>query len=110
METPQEPIAHVKGNAREGWVPQPLGEHLEATARIAGEFAAAFGNRDWGELLGFWHDLGKFVPDWQMHIRKGSGYDADAHIETYGGRVNHSSAGAVLAFERLKGHPVARAL
>ena len=110
MDKPQEPIAHVKGNAREGWVPQPLGEHLEATARIAGEFAAAFGNRDWGELLGFWHDLGKFVPDWQMHIRKGSGYDADAHIETYGGRVNHSSAGAVLAFERLKGHPVARAL
>ena len=103
-------MAHVRRDAEKEWATQSLDAHLSGTSRMAGDFAADFGNRDWGELLGFWHDLGKFVPDWQKHIRKGSGYDVDAHIETTGGRVNHSSAGAVLAFERLKGHPVARAI
>jgi len=43
-------IAHVKQNPDGSWRTQPLGEHLKATAKLAGEFAAAFGNRDWGEV------------------------------------------------------------
>jgi hypothetical protein len=30
---------------------QSLSDHLNGTARLAGEFAAAFGNKDWSELL-----------------------------------------------------------
>lgn len=104
-------IAHVKRDEFGQWETQSLKDHLEGVAKLAGDFAEEFGNRDWGELIGFWHDLGKFVPDWQRHIRKAAGYDPEAHLETRGNRVNHSAAGAILAFKRLERCPsIARAL
>ncbi|WP_216593057.1 CRISPR-associated endonuclease Cas3'' [Thermanaerovibrio velox] len=64
-----------------------------------------------GNVLGFWHDLGKFLPAWQGYIRKETGYDVEAHLETLGGKVQHSRAGAVLAFKKLRKCPaVARVL
>lgn len=98
-------IAHVKKDELGQWETQTLKEHLEGVARRAGDFAKEFGNRDWGELIGYWHDLGKFVPDWQKHIRKATGYDPEAHLETLGSRVNHSAAGAILAFKKLEKFP-----
>lgn len=56
----------------------------------------AFGAASWGRLVGLWHDLGKFSPDFQEYIRQAS----EAHLESKQGRVNHSSAGALLAIER----------
>ncbi|HPQ37598.1 MAG TPA: CRISPR-associated endonuclease Cas3'' [Synergistaceae bacterium] len=109
-------IAHVRKREDGSWDdPQLLKDHLEGTATLAAEFAAAFGNEDWGKLLGLWHDLGKYVPWWQKNrIRKSSGYDTEAHIETENDSVNHSEAGAVWAFklaEEGKMHPfLARAL
>lgn len=104
-------IAHVKKDKLGHWETQTLKDHLEGVAKLAGDFAEGFGNRDWGELIGFWHDLGKFGPEWQKHIRKSSGFDPEAHMETEGGRVNHSAAGAVLAFKKLeKVLPLARVL
>jgi len=35
------------------WRQQPLVDHLEGAAQRAGEFAAAFGNKDWSELSGW---------------------------------------------------------
>jgi len=70
-------LAHVKYSDNGEWKIHPLQEHLHATATRAGEFAAAFGNRDWAELLGYWHDLGKFHPEWQRYLRRKSGYDEE---------------------------------
>jgi CRISPR-associated endonuclease/helicase Cas3 len=104
-------IAHVKKDEIGQWETQTLKDHLEGVAKRAGDFAGEFGNRDWGELIAFWHDLGKFVPDWQKNIRNATGYDPEAHLETLGNRVNHSAAGAILAFKKLeKCPPLARVL
>lgn len=74
-------VAHIRANADGSWSIQSLEDHLKAVAKIAGEFSETFGNRDWGELLGHWHDLGKFLPAWQAYIRRETGFDEDAHIE-----------------------------
>ena len=103
-------IAHVKPMPDGSWAVQSLEEHLNNTARLAGKFAGKFGNQDWGELLGYWHDLGKFHPRWQAYLRRKSGYDQEAHIESQPGRPNHSTAGAVLSLERMKQAPRARIL
>ena len=94
-------IAHVRKKEDENWdSPQLLKDHLEGTAELAAKFATSFGNEDWGKLLGLWHDLGKYVPWWQKNrIRKISGYDTEAHIETENEMVNHSEAGTVWAFK-----------
>lgn len=52
--TVNEPMAHITEDGRV----HPLDTHLWATAELAGEFAAAFGFRQWGRLAGLWHDLG----------------------------------------------------
>jgi len=101
-------IAHVKKDLNGEWIVQSLEDHLNATATMAGVFASAFENRDWGELLGYWHDLGKFHPKWQSHIRRETGYVDDAHLESQSGKINHSTAGAVLSLDLFKNHPSSR--
>jgi len=103
-------IAHVKQNSDSLWEKQTLENHLNGVSKTAGEFATEFGNKDWGELLGYWHDLGKFLPSWQAYLLRNSGCDPDAHIEGNNNRPNHSSAGAVLAYDKLKKHPISRLL
>lgn len=103
-------IAHVRQNADGCWEVQKLTDHLAGVARLAGQFAAKFGNRDWGEILGYWHDLGKFHPAWQDYLRVKSGYDSEAHMENRSGRPNHSTAGAVLALEKGQKEPPSKIL
>lgn len=103
-------IAHTRQNFDGSWEVQSLEEHLSNTACLARKFAEKFGNQDWGELLGYWHDLGKFNPEWQAYLRRKNGYDLEAHIEGKGGRPNHSTAGAVLALEKWKEAPRSRIL
>ncbi|MFH1856103.1 MAG: CRISPR-associated helicase Cas3' [Candidatus Omnitrophota bacterium] len=110
MDKKIEYIAHVKKNEQGEWQTHDLARHLSDTAVKAKEFAQLFKNSDWVETAALWHDLGKFLPAWQAYIRKQTGYDEEAHIEGYGGRPNHSTAGAVLSFERFKLHPIARVL
>jgi CRISPR-associated endonuclease/helicase Cas3 len=53
-----ENIAHVKREENGGWdEPHSLEEHSRGVAALAKYFAAAFGNSDWGETSGLWHDL-----------------------------------------------------
>lgn len=98
------PLAHVKPLQDGKWVEHFLDEHLLAVAELTSRFAAIFDSRDWGYLSGLWHDLGKFREKFQKYIKSVSGYDADAHIECTPGRVDHSTAGAIYAIEKLGPH------
>lgn len=72
-----------------------LEEHLLAVARIAQQFAEEFDAGEWGYIAGLWHDIGKYSDDFQRMLRLPEG--EDAHIESRPGRVDHSTAGALLA-------------
>ena len=66
---------------------QPLQEHLLNVGRLAGQFGAAFGARQLGEVIGQLHDLGKYTTDFQSRLRGGP-------------RVDHATWGARMACER----------
>jgi len=100
--TSNRPLAHVRQIPEGAWVEHFLDVHLYAVAKLAGEFAAVFDSQDWARLSGLWHDLGKFREKFQKYIKTVSGYDAEAHIEGGApGRVDHSTAGAIHAIEKL---------
>jgi len=95
------PLAHVRQLPEGRWVEHFLDDHLLDVAELAANFASAFNSQDWARLSGLWHDLGKFREKFQQYIKTVSGYDADAHIEGMPGRVDHSTAGAIHAIEKL---------
>lgn len=76
-----------RGPEEGGW--QLLSEHLEETAKLARQFADAFGAGDWGYLAGLWHDAGKYSDEFQAMLKN----SCDAHIEQKS-RVDHSTYGA----------------
>ena len=61
---------------------QSLRDHLLGTAKLAGEFAEAFDESAFSELIGRYHDIGKYSNDFQTYIRNGGGK-----------KVDHSTAG-----------------
>jgi hypothetical protein len=71
---------------------EPLEEHLQAVAELAGEFADRFGAADWGRVAGLWHDVGKYSVEFQDMLRVANGFAA--HLETQPGRIDHATAGA----------------
>ncbi len=74
-----------------------LSEHLLEVSQLASEFAADIG-KDWAELAGLWHDLGKYRQSFQTYIRRDSGYDPEAHITgESNSKTAHASTGAVYA-------------
>ncbi len=76
----------------------PYHGHLNKVAYFAGKFAAEMfpeganreSARQWGQLAGWWHDLGKFAPDWQKYLKN----KVDSHSDDITGKVDHSTAGA----------------
>jgi CRISPR-associated endonuclease/helicase Cas3 len=95
-------MAHVRKDDDGVWHKHSLEEHLREVSRLAGEFAQPFNSAEWAALAGLWHDLGKYSARFQIYIKSASGYDRqEAHIEGSPGRVNHSSAGAIYACERM---------
>ena len=95
------PIAHVRLDNDGQFVEHWLEDHLLAVAKLAGDFARPFESSEWSELTGLWHDFGKYCTNFQGYIKSVSGYDPEAHIEGGKGRVNHSSAGAIHALDKL---------
>lgn len=73
----------------------PLAKHLQSTGRLSSRFVGSLNAGDWGELLGLWHDLGKYSSAFQAYIRGRNGQEA--HLENRPGRVDHSTAGAAQA-------------
>lgn len=89
----------LEGKGPEHW--EPLERHLREVAKMAGDFAAAFGAKDWGRLAGLWHDLGKYSREFQNYLRA---VTSEAHLEEKDlpGRVDHSTAGAQHADSSIK--------
>lgn len=86
--------AHSKDyEPRELW--QSLEDHLNQVAKLARSFADEFGAGEWAYLAGLWHDVGKYSPAFQQMIGAANGLNPSG-----AGRVNHSSAGALLAVEK----------
>ncbi len=67
---------------------QPLAEHLNAVAQLAGEFAAVFDGEACAQAAGLLHDLGKYTHEFQDRIRGANE------------RVDHATWGARVAVER----------
>ncbi|MBU4231754.1 MAG: CRISPR-associated helicase Cas3' [Proteobacteria bacterium] len=73
----------------------PLQEHLQAVASLAADLAKKFQAESWGYMAGLLHDLGKSQPDFQVYLE-----DCQNHPEKKIRGPDHSSAGAVLAWQR----------
>jgi CRISPR-associated endonuclease/helicase Cas3 len=71
------------GQPESSW--ELLADHLEAVAKQGAHFAAAFDSAAWGKRAGLWHDVGKYLPEFQDRLR---GSDR---------RVDHAAPGAGLA-------------
>lgn len=91
------PYAHT--HAVREW--EPLEDHLREVGRIAASYARAFGAGAWGEVLGNWHDLGKYSAAFQDYLRASA--DPDAGEES-AGRVDHSTFGAQHAARMFTGN------
>lgn len=90
--------AHPKGDG--SYNVHDVADHLRDVAKRARDFAAPFKSGDWAFLVGLWHDLGKYHPDFQRYIANVTGFDPEAHLEGAPGRVDHSTLGAVHALRR----------
>lgn len=78
-------LAHItEDQSRE----QSIREHAVGTARLAGDFAAAFGCGEWGYGCGLLHDIGKYSEGFQKRLLE------------KGKIVDHATAGAREAFQR----------
>jgi CRISPR-associated endonuclease/helicase Cas3 len=85
----------LEGEPPTNW--QGLDEHLLCVARLAALFAGAFHSESWGYCAGLWHDLGKYQTEFQQRL-------LGSQVS-----VEHSGAGAALAFKKSKelGMPLA---
>ena len=72
-------LAHI---SEDGSREQTLKDHLEETAKLAGDFASVFECKEWGEGCGLFHDVGKYSDSFQKRL--------------HGGPItDHATAGAV---------------
>lgn len=84
-------IGHQSLDGRE----QPLAEHLENVAKLAGTFASAFGAQALGEYVGKIHDIGKYSDGGQARMHGGDV------------RIDHATAGGKESDALTKGTPQA---
>jgi CRISPR-associated endonuclease/helicase Cas3 len=105
----KELIAHVKRLNDGTWLkPHLLMDHLTGTAYLAEQFSAKFHSASWGKAVGYCHDVGKGLMEWQEYLKLQSGYGYDdAHLEGQYGKKQHAIYGAKLA-EQLYGKAYGR--
>jgi len=105
----EEFIAHIRPGDNDEFSIQSLSDHLVNTAHLAALFAKEFNNKEWGWMLGLWHDLGKYSADFQDYIKVNSGYEEDDQLRA---KSDHTSAGAIHAVGLLSGmgYPLAYAI
>lgn len=93
-------IAHVRKDKKE----QSLIAHLTEASRLAEGFAAKVGLPEIGRIMGLLHDFGKASDLFQGYLRSKEGMispDDDNFVDAKRGEVDHSTAGAQLAYEKL---------
>ena len=73
--------AHI---SEDGARRQTVAEHLEGTASLCRDFAAAFDAEEYGQLVGLTHDMGKCTEGFQNRLLHN------------GPKVDHATAGAML--------------
>lgn len=61
-------LAHISDDKKRE---QTIRDHALGTAKLAGEFAAAFDCYDWGYGCGIMHDIGKYSDSFQRRLRGG---------------------------------------
>lgn len=96
-------IAHIR--EKDGDI-QPLVTHLREVGNLACEFAQKINTPDAGNVLGLLHDFGKFSQDFQTYIKSATGVinpDEDGYVDAgkLKGKIDHSSAGAQILWQRL---------
>lgn len=82
-----------------------LDEHLKSVAKKAEEFANFFSSGDWAYLAGLWHDLGKYLTEWQDYLKR-----ATSQEDIVRPSVNHSTVGAVVSLSKFKQFPAGKIL
>lgn len=96
-------IGHIRKKDKKH---QLLLNHLLAVSQLSGQFAEKIGLKEAGEIIGLLHDLGKASNQFQNYLLSGTGEkdpDADGYIdpEKMQGKIDHSTAGAQLIYEKL---------
>lgn len=91
MKTPNT-ISHIRV-LNDSFEFQSNEEHQQGVAKMAAEFADAFGMKEYGELLGLLHDKGKEQESFQQHIKKESGFQPNIKVN---GNYHHAYVGALL--------------
>ncbi|KWT83493.1 CRISPR-associated helicase/endonuclease Cas3 [Candidatus Magnetominusculus xianensis] len=96
-------IAHYNKNIQ---ATHPLSSHLEDVSEKAGEFASKIGLKEYGEIIGLLHDIGKASDEFTKYIKSAEGLidsDADDYVDAgkMKGKVDHSSAGAQLIYQNI---------
>jgi CRISPR-associated endonuclease/helicase Cas3 len=71
---------------------ETMDEHVQLVSDKARQFGMVFGAEAWSEILGHWHDIGKYSKEFQVYLR--SATDADPHFAERTDKVDHSTAGA----------------
>lgn len=89
----------IEGQPPEQW--QPLDDHLDNVAKLAAEFALAFGGGDFATTAGKGHDDGKATYPWQAYLRHANQIN-DEIAKHYKGRVEHAAPGAQRLYEYSK--------
>ncbi len=82
---------------------ESMQQHENAVANRCQMFAEQIGPGlgSWGEILGKWHDLGKYSEAFQKYIRSANKNESsDVHQTEIRGRVDHSTAAAQYAVEK----------
>lgn len=76
--------------------PHDLVDHLTAVASLTARFARYLDGEQLGRLVGLWHDIGKFHPEFQEYL-----LSCEANPRSRGHGPDHKAAGALLALRHL---------
>jgi len=99
----KEYIAHRRENDSKI---QSLTSHLKEVSKKAGEFASKIGLKEWGEIIGLLHDVGKASGKFEQYIKSATGLinpDEDDYVNAVKekGKIDHSTSGAQIIFKEL---------
>ena len=94
-------IAHWRKRDKKA---QSLLTHLYQTSDLAEGFAQKVGLPEIGKVIGLLHDLGKASQEYQNYLRTNEGLinpDEDGYSQARRGEIDHSTAGAQMAYQKL---------